>query len=1025
MKNSKATPLSVWMINNPIASTLLMLTLIISGLLSFGVIKQETSPSFQINKIIIEAEYLGATPKDIEQSIVLPIEYKLIDNADIERLSAESSEGSALITLELVEGIDENIALTKIKNSIDSINSFPDEMEKVSVTLAEEYDSIVELGLHGDLTELQLYQEASRLKLELLNNLDLAKIDIQGARSPEIVIEISNANLLKYQLTLEQILSRVKASVTDISTGSVSTQSGEILIRTLGRKKLTSQFSKIEIANDKNGHRLLLGDIATVRNSFQGDKKPFLINNEPGLELKLYQQKTSKPIELSSAIKEFIEEYKQNVPSNLNITTLQDQSEPFSQRVNLLTSNGLVGMILVVFVLSLFLDMRLAFWVSMGIPVSILGSLGIMPFLDIPLNMITLFAFVITIGILVDDAVVVAENIYSKLQQGVNTDKALKDGVKEMTLPVVFSVLTNIIAFIPLLFVPGELGVMYKPMTLLIFAIFLVSLIEALLILPLHLRNIGKPIKIKTITRIQQRCFNYFNDFKDKVYSRWLRYSCNHPTIVITIFSSLLILVFAWVYSGRVDASFVPKIESTRIDAEVEFPTGMALEDKENIIAYIERSGIAAMEKLNGTEAYKFRMQDIGSNSGSSTFMIVPEDQRLFSARDFVDQWRNKIGDLAGIKSIFFDYQVGPGGGKELVIELGHNDEGTLKIAATELMDGLARITGITDIDSALVDGKLQYNLSPTPLGKSLGFTSDSLGKQVRLHFFGGEAKRQIINGDEVKVRVIMDKDEHYYANQLERLIIFSPSGETVELGQVANISTTKAVTLINRIDGSQYVEVTASILRKLTTASLAIKVIEEELISDLEQKYPDLSIELGGEARIESKANTEIFKGIALAFALVFAMLAVIFRSYSDAVLVLFVIPFSVAAAMLGHIVMGSPFSIMSLFGMIAVSGIVINGSFVMLLKTRTLCKEGVNKKEAVIEAALNRFRPVVLTAITTAAGLVPMLFETSTQALYLIPMVISLSFGTVFSIATILLLCPAIFILSRGDDASLNVTR
>ena len=360
-----------------------------------------------------------------------------------------------------------------------------------------------------------------------------------------------------------------------------------------------------------------------------------------------------------------------------------------------------------------------------------------------------------------------------------------------------------------------------------------------------------------------------------------------------------------------------------------------------------------------------------------------------------------------------------------VVFELGHNDEGTLKIAATELMSGLARIAGITDIDSALVDGKLQYNLSPTPLGKSLGFTSDSLGKQVRLHFFGGEAKRQIINGDEVKVRVIMDKDEHYYANQLERLIIFSPSGETVELGQVANISKTKAVTLINRIDGSQYVEVTASILRKLTTASLAIKVIEEELISDLELKYPNLSIELGGEARIESKANTEIFKGIALAFALVFAMLAVIFRSYSDAVLVLFVIPFSIAAAMLGHIVMGSPFSIMSLFGMIAVSGIVINGSFVMLLKIKSLCKEGVNKKEAVIEAALNRFRPVVLTAITTAAGLVPMLFETSTQALYLIPMVISLSFGTVFSIATILLLCPAIFILSRGDDASLKVNR
>ncbi len=1017
MIGKQATPFSGWMIDNPIASTLLLFTLVISGLLSYDYINQETNPSFQVNKVLIQAEYLGATPKDIEQSIVLPIEYKLIDNSDIERLIAESSEGSASITLELVEGIDENIALNKIKNSIDSINSFPDEMEKVNITLAEEFDSIVELGLHGDLTELQLYEEATRLKQKLLNSLDLARIDIVGARSPEIVIEVSNANLLKYNLNLENILTRVKESVNDISVGSVSTESGEILIRTLGRKEFTEQFSKIEVISDKSGHRLLLEDIATVSNGFQGGKRPFLINNEPGLELKLYQQKASKPIELSEAIKEFIENYKESAPAGLNITTLQDQSDPYAQRISLLTSNGVIGIILVIFVLSLFLDVRLAFWVSMGIPVSILGAMGVMPFLDIPINMVTLFAFVVTIGILVDDAVVVAENIYLKHQQGVCTKKALKDGVKEMTLPVAFSVITNIIAFIPLLFVPGELGVMYKPMTLLIFAIFLVSLIEALFILPLHLRNIGKPIKIKFITRIQEQCFKSFNRFKNNTYARWLNYSCDHPTLVITIFCSLAIIVFSWVYSGRVDASFVPKIESTRIDAEVEFPNGMALDVKKGIVSHIELSGITAMEKLNGANAYKFRMQDIGSSSGSSTFMLVPDEQRLFTAQDFVNTWRNEIGEITGIKSIFFDYQVGPGGGKELVIELGHEDESILQSANSELMLGLEKIVGITDIDSALTDGKLQYNLSPTSLGKSLGFTSDSLGQQVRLYFFGGEAKRQIINGDEVKVRVIMQKEEHYYANQLERLIVHSPSGELVELGQVADIESSNAVTSINRIDGIQYVEVTASLLRKLTTAPLAISAIEE-VISELELKYPGLSIELGGEARIESKANTELIKGVALALALVFAMLAIIFKNYLDAILVLVVIPFSIAAAMLGHIVMGAPFSVMSLFGMIAVSGIVINGSFVMLLKAKDLHIEGANTKDAVIEAALNRFRPVVLTAITTAAGLVPMLFETSTQALYLIPMVISLSFGTVFSLATILLFCPAIYIKSLEAD-------
>ncbi len=894
-------------------------------------------------------------------------------------------------------------------------------MENPTVRFAEEVDSIVEIGLHGKLSELLLYQQANQLKQMMLSELELAKIDIQGARDPEIVIEVNQEKLRQYQLTLTQVLSKVKTSVEDVPAGSINTQGGEILIRTLGRKEFTEQFAQIDILNDGSGSRVTLAEIATISDSFQGQKRPFLVNSEPGLELRVYQNKTSKPMKISEELQQFIADYQAELPSGLTLTILQDQAEPFSQRINLLTSNGLIGMLLVILVLSLFLDLRLAFWVSMGIPIAIVGTLGLMPILDIPINMITLFAFIITLGILVDDAVIVAENIYQKVQQGISIDIALKEGVKEMTLPVVFSVATNIIAFIPLLFVPGELGVMYKPMTLLIFAIFIVSLIEALLILPLHLRHIDKPMRFSTIVRLQSRCFSGFDYVKNTLYARWLRASCHNPISITIIFFSLASLVFSWVYSGRVDASFVPKIESTRIDAEVEFPTGAPLQDKIKIINYIEAAGIKAMNSLDGQEGYKFHMQDIGSNSGSSTFMLVSDEKRDFTAKGFVDTWRTNIGDVPGVKSIFFDYQVGPGGGKELVIELGHKDAEVLTVAANELMAGLRRVSGITDIDSALMDGKLQYNLTPNRLGKQLGFSSESLGQQIRLRFFGGEAIRQIIAGDEVKVRVMMARSQHYYANQLSQLIITAPNGDNVELGQVTNITTSKAPTSINRVDGIQLVEVTASILRQIANASLVRKTIEEELLINLTDKYPELAVELGGEARIESKVNTEIVKGIGIAFALIFSMLAIIFRSYLDAILVLMVIPFCLAAAMLGHIVMGYPFSVMSLFGMIALSGLVINGSFVMLLEVKTLLKKGMDYKNAVIEAALNRFRPVVLTAITTAAGLFPMLFETSTQALYLVPMVISLSFGSVFSIATILLLSPALFIMSE----QLNVRR
>lgn len=1014
-KKSILSAPSLWMIDNPVASSLLTFAIIILGLLSFNSINQESSPSFQINEISIEASYPGATPKDIEQGIILSIEHKLRDNPNIDRISANAYEGSAEIIVELIEGVNPDTILSQVKNSIDGINSFPVEMETPTVTFVEELDSIVEIGLHGNLSELLIYREASQLKQALLGALDLAKIDIQGARSPEVVIELNQAKLRQYQLTLAQVLSKVRTSVNDVPAGSINTQGGEILIRTLGRKELSKQFSDISIITDVSGNSVTLADIATISDSFQGQSRPFKVNSQAGLELKVYQNKSSKPIDISKEIHAFITDYQSEIPAGLTLTILQDQSEPFSQRINLLTSNGLIGMLLVILVLSLFLDLRLAFWVSMGIPISIVGALGLMPLLDIPINMITLFAFIITLGILVDDAVIVAENIYLKVQQGIAMDIALKEGVKEMTLPIVFSVATNIIAFIPLLYVPGELGVMYKPMTLLIFAIFIVSLIEALLILPLHLRHIDKPMRFRVISNVQAYCFKRFDHFKITVYARWLRASCNNPITIIIIFVSLATLVFSWVYSGRVDSSFVPKIESTRIDAEVEFPTGAPLTDKTNIINYIEAAGIKAIKSLNGQNDYKFRMQDIGSSSGSSTFMIVADEQRNFTAKEFVDAWRINIGEVPGVKSIFFDYQVGPGGGKELVIELGHKNADILTLAANELMNGLNRISGVTDIDSALMDGKLQYNLTPTPLGKSLGFNSDNLGELIRLRFFGGEAIRQIVAGDEIKVRVMMQRNQQFYASQLSRLIITAPNGNSVELGQVANITTSKAATSINRVDGIQLVEVTASVLRQVANASLILKTVEEDLLSKLSAKYPDLKVELGGEARIESKVNAEIIKGVSLAFALIFAMLAIIFRSYLDAILVLLIIPFCLAASMLGHIVMGYSFSVMSLFGMIALSGLVINGSFVMLLKVKALRKNGLAHKEAVIEASLNRFRPVVLTAVTTAAGLFPMLFETSTQALYLVPMVISLSFGSVFSIATILLLSPAMFTLSE----------
>ncbi|QQX78586.1 efflux RND transporter permease subunit [Shewanella sp. KX20019] len=1004
-----------WMIDNPVAVNLLTVAILALGIYSYGDIRQETSPSFSVDEIAISASFPGATPKEIEQGIVLPIEHSLRENSQIDRLSATAMEGEANIVLTLNDGVDANSMIAEVKNDLDAINSFPASMEPLQISLVEELDSLVEFGIYGDLSELELRQQGTELKKALLTQFDIAKIEIAGVREPEIIIEISQDKLYQYQLTLADITEKVAAEVTDISAGNISTNAGDVLIRTLGRKDQVSQFKQIKIKALVDGAEIRLGQIAKVSFGYSQQEAPFLINGKQGAMLVIYQSKTAKPLKLSAEIQDFVTQYQQTLAVNAEIIVLDDQAHSFQTRIDLLLNNGLIGMILVIIALSLFLDMRLAFWVCMGVPIAIIGSLAFMPILNIPLNMVTLFAFIITLGILVDDAVIVAENIYQKVQQGCEMEMALKQGVKEMSLPVCFSVATNIIAFVPLLFVPGELGVMYKPMTLLIFAIFIVSLIEALLILPHHLKQLNKPQKLNFISKIQQKSFNAFERLRDVHFNKVLRYGLRQPLTILAIFISITLVTFSWVNSGRVDVGFVPKVESQRIDAEVEFPAGSALADKKKTMALVQAAGVRAFERLNAPDSYKHIMVSIRANSAATTFQIVEDTKRDYSARELVDTWRNEIGPLAGIKSLFFDFEVGPGGGKELSIELGASDSEVLKQATFELMSQLRHIEGVTDIDSGLIDAQREYTLNINARGSMLGFDSNSLGALLRNSFYGDEVKRQILNSEELKIRVMRHRNEQFKANQLGELLITSPTGEQVLLKQVATIIPILSATQIDRVDGVEQVEVSASFIRSIANVALITSQISDSIIPELRQKYPNIEIELGGSARTERKVNSQLMTGILLALFIVFSFLAIYFKNIIDAILIMSVIPLCLAAAMLGHIILAQSFSVMSLFGMIALSGLVLNGSFVLLLEIKQHLRQGGDIETAIINSSLGRFRPVVITAMTTTLGLAPMLFETSTQALYLIPMVISLSFGTFFSMATILIFAPAVFLLSE----------
>ncbi|WP_394201654.1 efflux RND transporter permease subunit [Shewanella waksmanii] len=1009
--NSLSYKLIAWMIHNPIATNLLTLAILLCGYYQFAQIEQQTSPSFRVNEIAINASYPGADPSEISQSIVEPIEHSLKEHPQIDRLSATIEQDSADIVLTLDDNANAYSVLTEVNNQLATINSFPAMMEPLQVAVVEELEPLIEYGLSGEVSPLVLRQTAQQIKQALLAEVDVAKVAIEALPEPELLIEISQSKLNQYPISMTDITRIVAQSVSDVSAGEVSTHAGNIVISTRGRKQQIAQFEQLVLLSQASGNQVVLADVAKVRFGYTQPKQPLMINDAPGIMLVIYQHRRSKPIALSQQVEQFMAQY-QPLPAGVELISLEDQSQSFVTRISLLLNNGVIGMLLVILVLSLLLDMRLAFWVCMGIPIAIVGAMAVMPILSIPLNMVTLFAFIITLGILVDDAVIVADNIYQKIQDGLPARDALTQGAGEMVLPVCFSVATNIIAFLPLMFVPGELGVMYQPMTLLIFAIFAVSLIEALLILPYHLRHLDRPTSSHYLAGLQQRSFNGFAHIRDNYFKPFLTVSLKQPAIVIALFFAMSMVIFSYVSSGRLDSGFVPKIESTRIDAEIEFPAGTPYHHQQQVMQKVTAAGHRALVQLNSPNSYKHTLTEVSGSSASSTFQIVADTERNYTAKQFVAAWRAEIGQLAGIKSLFFDYEVGPGGGKALSIELSSRDSNALRQANDYLMQQLTRLTGVTDIDSDLIDALWQYNVTLNQRGVALGFDSDSLGLLLRNYFYGHEVQRQIQQGQELKIRVLGDPQLRHQASDISKLLVETPQAGKVLLGQIAELVPSKSATQIHRQDGIEQVEVSASLLRDQANISLIIDAISGRILPQLSQQFPQVSAELGGEARAERQVNGQLVVGIATALFLVFSFLAIYFRSVGRAIAVLSVIPACIAAALLGHILLNKPLSVMSLFGMIALSGLVINGTFVLLKDVQQLTST-MDLKAAIIASSIRRFRPVLITALTTAIGLAPMLFETSTQAQYLIPMAISLTFGTVFSMATILLLAPALFLV------------
>jgi multidrug efflux pump subunit AcrB len=1019
---SETTGLIAWFARNHVAANLLMLAVVVVGLIVARNIRQEIYPLFEIDTVEIRMQYRGASPEEVEQSIILPIESELRGLELTRRIESSATEGRASVSVEIMPGFDRNRALQEVTAAVARISLFPDEIEPPDVSLgSSRHRGVNYVAVSGDVDQRTLIQLAQQIEDGLLAQPEISLVTLFGGRRPEILVEVSQAQLRSLDLTLGEIARAIDRAAQDVPAGTMKTAGGDILLKTTERRYFGSEFEGIPIKSNNTGAEIRLGDIATIEDGFEETKRENYYNGKRAVTLSVYASENQPPIKVAKAVRRYLDQVKPTLPPSVLVEVRYDRTEDYLERINLLRYNGTIGLILVLLALGFLLELRVAFWTAIGIPVSILGSLILLPLMNASVNMISVFGFIVTLGIVVDDAVVVGEDIFHKISQGLPRMDAAVAGVKEMTIPVIFAVSTNIIAFLPLFWVPGESGRFLHILPAVIIAVFAVSLVECLLILPSHLAFSRKNPRSHSIfsrfDRAQTKLRLKLDAAMEGFYRPILATVIRFRYITVTVFASFLLVVVGYTYSGRVNFTFNPTIENDYIQGEIEMPTGTPVERTREVAFIVEAAAKRALEKC-GEEGivrnFNVGIADRGgTNRARVAVKLVPQSQRKITGAGFVELWRAEVPEIPDMESLFFDYLAGPGGEAEINIQLAHPEVDTLRRAADELGDLVALYPGVTDIRKGFGREMPQISFEIKPAGQALGITARDLGQQIRNAFYGAEALRQPRNREELRVMVRLPEADRRSMSGLEGLLIKAANGAEIPIFQAAEMIETTAPVRIDRVDGGRVLNVTANVIHSITNGNKVLSALEKKELPELLSRFPGLRYTFEGTQREQREASNNLSIGLTASLFAIFAIMASILRSYIQSAIVLLTIPWGLAGAVLGHIALGFDLSIYSVLGMIALCGMVVNGGFVLAMTRNRYMARGLTPDEATVQASQRRFRPIFLTAITTFLGLGPMIFETNEQALFLVPMAISLGVGTLASSVVVLILVPVSFVI------------
>ena len=1014
-ENSTRSGPIAWMTQNPIAANLLMMLLLGGGIWTAITMQKEVFPNFLLDNVEISVDYPGAAPEEVEQGILQPIEQSLRDVDGIDEITSYAREGRAYVQATLVAGEPRMKVFQDIDQAVNRIRTFPEQIEQPEVRLDSKQREVMRVDLYGDMARKPLRKLGEQLRDQLQSHEDITQLEFWNAPPYVTHVEIPRQTLREYGLTLSEISNVIRRSSVDVAAGSIQSNAGEILLRVKGRKQYANEFAAIEIMTSRNGQAVKLGDIAEIRDGFEDYGFQQQFNQQPSIEIEVYRVGTQSPQEVANAVYETMEDFESVLPPGISWRFDLNTAEEFEGRLWLVMKNALMAVVIVFTILALFLEARLAFWVMMGMVVSFVGAILFLPMFGVSINMISLFGFLVVLGIVVDDAVVVGENVYEERQSQDNLEVAAIDGTREVSGPVTFSILTNIVAFIPLMFIPGETGKFWGPLPFVVVVVLALSLVESLFILPAHLAHIRRRNAESGQTPRQPWFGRKFGQLVELLYTPLLKFCLQFRYITATLALALLLILGGYALSSHMGMVLMPEVSANEIEAGVRMPTGTT---PDQAAAIANAVTTASLEMFDKHDLYRCA-EGIKTNVRGEGFIDVeivlkPPNERDITSKEVIELWREEIGDLPGVSQISFRAERGPGGHRrDISVDLSHSDIDVLEKATSAFVERVNAFASTRDVNDNYDRGKTQFDFKLLPKGRALGLTDDNLGDQLRGAFFGSIALRLLRGMNEIEVRVKLPEEQRKSLHHLEDLVIQTPNGSEIPLTEVAEIEESQAFNRINRHNGRRVINVSMD-AEPAGAVNQVIAALNSDELPKLRADFPGITWTFSGSNAEMRDATSTLWSHFALALAVIYSLLAIAFRRYIQPLIVIVAIPFGMVGALIGHIILGYDLSLVSVMGVIALSGVVINDSLIMIDYANRL--RGTHSPlEAISLAGVRRFRPIMLTTLTTFGGLMPLIFERSIQAQYIIPMAVSLGFGILFATAIILVLVPCLYMIQE----------